>query len=225
MVIQFIFTRGRNMNLKDGSFVEDIDPNQLLKATKTCIISVENEADMLETKFESKLKPVLKGFYKFGSMYPLGPKEVNELLAESKRAVTALRDISSGSGIEVINNRSKLLFEYPTVPSRGLKLIELCICDEINRINPYKVDRSVAASIERMFLPNAVVDLQEVAECCNSIVADVLDFVGEDVWHIYNVSFNRTDLIIERTVDYRIYDWHLQRFKNIVSDDEVIRDH
>lgn len=213
------------MSLKEGSLAEDIDPNLLLKATKTGIISVENEADMLETRFEDKLKPVIKGFYKFGDMYPLGPKEVNELINESKKALTALRDINSGSGIEVINNRSKILFEYPTVPSRGLKLIELCICDEINKLNPFKVDRSIAATMERMFLPNAVIDLQDIAVCCSPIIADVLEFVGDDVWHIYNVSFNRTDLIIERTVDYRIYDWHLQRFKNIFSDDEIIRDH
>ena len=37
------------------------------------------------------------------------------------------------------------------------------------------------------------------------------DFVGDDLNHIYSVRGDGQDLIVEKYIDYRIYDWKMQR--------------
>lgn len=47
----------------------------------------------------------------------------------------------------------------------------------------------------------------------DNLVLEVMRFVGRDTWNYYHIKVNGTTLVIEKGLDYRIYQWHLKEIK------------
>lgn len=47
----------------------------------------------------------------------------------------------------------------------------------------------------------------------DDLIMDIHKFVGRDVHHIYFTKLNGTSVIVEKTIDYRIYEWYQYKAK------------
>lgn len=218
------------MRLDKAVFPADFEPNSLLVPTERWIFPVESAADYLERTYKDALLPLQAGKYLEGSIFPIPtvtPTPVENFyfnyqtgnyqrLADTSGQVVEGIELNDGS----VRKKKHVYYDEPTVPSRGLRLVEMAVRQEISNLNPWCNDRSTAAAMGRMFKPEFVPDVDDILSACSNVMDSVAAAVGDDNWHIYLLHFNRTDLVVEKTVDYRIYDWHLKRHNEYVATDE-----
>jgi hypothetical protein len=203
------------MYLNNRFTMEDLDPTSLLEPTQFIILPVINEASLLEFKYEDSLLPVKPGVYRTGDIYPLGEKKIDDLLSVGfENRIFSYAD-NTLANLESKTNNSKRLYSQPTLPSRGLQLIELCINQEICKINPFARNSHTEAAINRLITNTAEITSDDIANDCSCILKHVIDFIGNDVWHIYFVRLKGSDITIVKTIDYRIYDWHCSQYKKL----------
>ena len=214
------------MRIEKACFPADSEPNKLLKVTTSLILNVENIASMLENKYEESLLPPLSGLYREGAAYPIKFEEIQNLLQTSKNkpyVMSFADDLHRRLQLNDLDakiNKKEILYDSPTVKARGLRLVELVDKNEISLQSQYLTDASLPVSICRMFKEDTVFSNgKDIMECddaimnqCKSIRDNVSDFIGEDTFHIYRVYTKRYELYIEKLIDWRIYDWHLQRY-------------
>jgi hypothetical protein len=107
---------------------------------------------------------------------------------------------------------------------------------------PYRGCEAAVATIvsyldslcEHTFVPVGKYDLRRIVkpECQETMLAkesyesafdklwlEVQDFVGEDTWHMYYYYVKGTTLVIEKGMDFRIYDWHRRQLMEEVGFD------
>lgn len=109
-------------------------------------------------------------------------------------------------------DKEKYLSSQPTVPYRGVILVELLIRNFIDSVSNIPGRKAYAGRIERhvdpKFVNNDTVDSLEVI--CKSLFMQIDQFIGDDLWHIYYVKRMQFDIIIEKTIDYRIHYYNAQ---------------
>lgn len=216
------------MRLDKAVFPADFEPNSLLVPTERWILPVESAADYLERTYADALLPPPVGKYLEGAILPFVEKQstsvsgfyYNHQTNEYLRLADTSGETVEGVSARETKKKKVVYYDHPTVPSRGLRLVELAARQEISNINPWCNDRSTAAAMGRLFKAEYVPDVDDILSACSVIMDSVSSLIDEDNWHIYFLHFNRTDLVIEKTVDYRIYDWHLKRHNEYVATDE-----
>lgn len=203
------------MSLDNRFTMEDLNPNSLLEPTQFIILPVINEASLLEAKYEDSLMPVKPGVYRAGDIYPLGDKKIDDLVGSGFENKLFSYADNALANLELKVNTARRLYSQPTVPARGLQLIELCINNEISKINPFARNTHTEAAINRLIYGNAEITSDDIANECSNILKHVIEFIGNDVWHIYFVRLKGSDITIVKTIDYRIYDWHCSQYKKL----------
>ncbi len=48
------------------------------------------------------------------------------------------------------------------------------------------------------------------------LIDDLRSFIGKDTWHIYHTSLIRTDMRVDKIVDYRIHEYHRLKREGII---------
>lgn len=198
----------------------------LLRTTQTYFLPVFNTAVILENHFGDVLIPHAKGIYKVGDIYPsiipgkqYFSQKLNKLNQSITTPVTDLNKVNDTVVDEIGNiviprammlNKESYLRNEPTVPTRGLILVELLVKRYIESITPYVKYSMYNNKIISNFKPEGVELFVEghIDEICKSLYAQINTFIANDVWFIYFVKYMGIDLIIEKSTDWRICEYY-----------------
>lgn len=140
---------------------------------------------------------------------------------------TEVHLVRAGNPGKVINPaflkaKKKLFSRTPSYNEMAINLIYAYAVRIINYLAPVNRWHTVCFSDINAFL----IEDYDTSEVENAIEAalDPLfimlkDFIGNDTWHLYTPQLKGTSIIIEKIIDYRIYDWYqIQRQQH--DDDE-----
>lgn len=165
------------------------------------------------------------GVYIKGSMTPLIPS--NLLIMDTNSAVIksydellkAKTDVYTTTGDLVITQRdlrlkAKYLSNGPDIPVSVINMA-MAVVEEYLSVN-CKYSRSVHRARSNSYLKEDVVSLEmdgKIEDAFCKLLDEVHNFIRNDTWHIYFYRLKGTTLIIEKTIDWRIYDWHCIQHK------------
>lgn len=205
--------------------------SDILVANSHIILSLGEVASFIERKYAKVIKPYAKGIYKIGERYPSVVSDVTYFVKDTQdhNKVEQLTDISSLTDTSYIvdennsvvidnfyiKNRDSALSMSPSLPIHGYEIAKQAIAHYIGKRNPYTRDASTALNhISKLLIDG--IDHQDAItfildECVFTPVYMQIDsFIGKDIYHVY---FYKTvsicDLVIEKTIDWRAYQWHL----------------
>ena len=120
--------------------------------------------------------------------------------------------------------KNKLVSNRPILPYHGIKLINAFVVDHIQRqlqwtknscyfervvpdilkltaFDPVNLDRN--AEIEEIRSKEMYLIKGQIELMCNSLMIDIDQFIGLYDWNIYHISQKETELVIERSIDWR----------------------
>ena len=198
----------------------------LLKTSQTYFLPVFNYAVMIEKQFGDVMTPSAKGIYKVGDIYPsiipnkqYYSQKINKFNQCITIPVTDFNKVNdtiideSGNVIipkGMMINKENYLRNEPSVPSRGLILVELMIKRYIESINPWVKYSMQNNKIISNFKPEGVELFTDghIDKMCESLFAQISTFIANDVWHIYFVKYSSLDIIIEKSIDWRIHEYY-----------------
>jgi hypothetical protein len=110
----------------------------------------------------------------------------------------------------MMRNKERYLGNLPSLPSRSIVIIEMIIRDLVGRTTEYGSKATYQQEIYNLLLPeyHFIQDQNLLEDTIPSVVQRVLNFIGEDTWHIYQIRRNNGNVVLEKTIDYRIYEYH-----------------
>lgn len=214
------------------SFFNDI------QTTEKLLLSSLANAVLIEQHFGAFLLPPPQGIYKNGEVDPCiintepyffeddkskfyTDKTFFQFSGKSLQPISDINSVTSNVYDKLgriiipefmMKDKERFLSSTPTVPYRGVILVELLIRNYIDSISNIPGKKSYAGRIERhvdpRFVDHTVIDSLEVI--CKSLFLQVEQFIGDDLWHIYYVKRIQFDIIIEKTIDYRIHYYNTQ---------------
>jgi hypothetical protein len=106
----------------------------------------------------------------------------------------------------VVARKELLLTERPTVPVRALGVLQALILthfykrDYGNLLGQQLTEAGIEAYREHQ------IDFRDQLESLYDLLTD---FIGEDIYHLYEITFHEMDVYLDKLVDYRIYEWTL----------------
>lgn len=137
-----------------------------------------------------------------------------------------------------IENKDRFLYNYPTVPTIGFEVAKLCIEMQISRLNIYTNEHSsLRYRLDNCFISQNHFDFEDNPNnnkifSTDLVISDmylssyydqVESFIGKDTSHIYFYKRKGIcDLLIEKTIDWRAYQWELQRINKSQHDNSTI---
>ncbi len=196
-----------------------------LRTTQTFFLPVFNYAFLIEKQYGELIIPPPVGIYRVGDIYPVitnNKKYYSQRVTKNNQFITTpITDLNSvtdtvldeiGNVILpafVMKNKEQYLRNESTVPARGFMIVELLVKKYIESLAPWSKYSMYNSKLASHFKPEGsdLFNNGQIENLCKSLFMQVADFVGDDVWHIYFVKFIGLDLIIEKTIDYRISQW------------------
>ena len=138
------------------------------------------------------------------SIYPIVPissiSEVNEILLDSDYNVLLPEYI--------MVNKNRYLSNIPNLPVIGLSVVETYLFSLFfnNNYNSSVIN----------YLTNEGIDLYnsgdiDIETLINDLIYQCKIFIGKDIHFIYDITFNSLNVIIDKLVDIRIYEWTLNK--------------
>jgi hypothetical protein len=215
--------------VKDNSpYYEPVPENELLTPTGVLVLDADKYADFLMgdgllnkvvTPEEGLYLPwSVKPFLPAGVYYPAG-RYGDELLAIT--SLDALLDIDCPVVHEkypkriiqhtVIKKYKKLLRKQPPYNISAVKLIFAFVVATIRGlapVNSYHVGRfpTIEDCLDEQY---HTVEVSDTIECAlDSLYLALREFVGRDTWHLYDMKLVGTSIVIEKLIDYRVFDWY-----------------
>ena len=198
----------------------------LLKVTQTFYLPIFTYAMMIERQFGEFLNPPRPGIYRVGDIYPcIEPtklyyaQKINKNNTCTTTPITDFNLINDTVTDEIGNviipaammrSKEQYLRNEPTVPVRGLILIELLIKKYLDSVATWvkhsmqnqKIVSNIKPEYHEIYWEG---HLEKITE---SLILQVSDFIGHDTWHLYFVKLLGLDLVIEKTSDYRVITFH-----------------
>lgn len=118
-----------------------------------------------------------------------------------------------------IKRRSKYMSLTPSIPVIAIEVAALMVKSYLDSICPYNKTvrsiRSISENTLEEFVKESyhhLIDEDEFDVEFESLLNIVSEFVGDDLWFIYTHRIKGTDLIIEKLIDFRIYDWYRMKY-------------
>lgn len=210
----------------------DLTTVDLLKPTEILVLDLMEYITHInkDPYFEALVEPV-KGVYLPGCLDPVMSLD-NPCYPASKIGIPqfAMIDISSmlACGEDVVNSKGTLLgdvrkirrivkymTDQPSLPVVMLKVMmgvltnylsNLCARTRHN-INVSKYYRYIKPEYEYLIIE------ESYETAMDGMILDINKFVGKDTHHIYFTRLKGTSVIIEKTIDYRIYEWYQYKAK------------
>lgn len=197
--------------------------------TASLVLSLTDNLFELENRLEGCTYKPTPGVYLINTLEPIieagkpyytSKGLINQTPIIGNELAEINDDVFDENGNVVISkhimlNKNAILKNHPSVNTALFKIARLLIEDYINSKCPiFNVNNN--NKITRYLVPEAM-HLYESGEINNYmyVIYDIIDrFIGKDVYHIYFVRTVGLDLIIDKVVDYRIYQWTKQHFGN-----------
>jgi hypothetical protein len=210
----------------------------LLKVTSSAIIEIASYAEILQSKFGDFLEPEVPGVYVAGEIFPriipgreyftkvkvIGHSEALVKINAFENITTAILDENARLVIPkyMVLDKDRYLSNTPTVPARFYILIGLLIQNHLDMLSPITSRRADSRKIINLIKENYedIYESGDLSIACRYILDQVDSFVGNDVWYMYFSKFVGKDVIIEKTCDYRVYQWereHGDEYRGIIK--------
>jgi hypothetical protein len=203
------------------------DPNTLLEYVKEILI-VDLLDYVLALDEEKHILPLVdppQGVYLKGSIKPLldinkkyyfKSKYLNEeegLIKTYKDVLQSKDDIVNEDGnivltLDFIRTRKKFLTIKPDINITAVDIAINLVLTYLNNLCPYTryVSKPNLYYLIKPEYHNLIED-NVYEEAFDSLLTNVYNFVNNDIWFIYFHRVKGSTLIIEKTCDYRIYEW------------------
>lgn len=215
---------------------EDTEPNLLLLQVKARHVFMMDDIGLhLEETYDEVLEPLESGLYRPGSIFPEDRAKLKGIKS-SKDSSLYYYDFETGRQMVnpsarppedlenlISSKKNTFLLEKPTVPARGIRLMAAMFEYHLDQIAPYRkrttgIDRVAALLKPDVDLPAFIEN--ELTPTVHDELLDLNKFIADDLWFIYCTKIYGTSILIEKTVDFRVYDWHYQRYEKRQSTDE-----
>jgi hypothetical protein len=198
----------------------------LLVPTQTLFLGALSYAVLIEQNYGQFLQPVTEGIYRPGDTEPILRADRNYFtisyingnvqykpLSDFKTCLDAVYDEYGKLLITefAMIHKENFLTKEPTVPVKGLAMVELLVTNyltSISQIPGFK--KNLNHKIDNLLLEGyAYLNYEgHLENICEPLLRMITTFVGNDTWYYYFIRKTMTDLIIEKTIDYRIYEYH-----------------
>lgn len=210
-----------------------MESDRLLKETKAVIIiNLMDYIQELIKKYEHTFKEPESGIYLVDSATPLlKPTQAyfSESSFKSQTPLTSLDDVEEQVVDEngdiiiptyIMRRKSKMLSSKPTLPVRALQIAFETIQDQIDELLIHTPAREYGSGVKLHIKPeyHYLVTDGYIEASLGKLVRDISLFVGSDIWNLYYFKLNKTDLLIEKGIDFRVYDWTLKKEQEVFSD-------
>lgn len=199
-----------------------MESDRLLKEVeKVLVVDLMQYTGLLHKKYGECLVKPDDGIYMVGATEPIikaGQVVYSESSFKTQTPLKSLDDvvegIVDGDGASIISpafmrHRKKFLHTKPTLPIREIQIASIVADDYIDSMLPYSPARETYAGLREHIKPeyHYLIEEGHIEAALTKLISEVSCFVGSNIWNIYFFELNRTDLIIKRSVDFRVYDW------------------
>lgn len=195
------------------------------QVTKQLFLDAAPVAEAIEAQLGAYLLPPEQGIYLPTSGQPvMRPhnfyyqlKRTSANAAPQKVAVTAIEEIASdvydAEDVVVVPAKlAKYVKLEPALPARGLAVLSTAVDWTLTGAAAWSKRDSAPLTA---FLADHLKDehrkddvvLQRLSDLTLDLRYDTRQFVGQDLWVIHIHSQRGRDIVVEKTVDFRIFDW------------------
>jgi len=204
-----------------------------LEIEASITINAEDCAGAIEIYCADYFVPPPKGIYSNtqvdcvmvdgGSYYTLtkGPNGVVRTpvtdLYKVKKGLSVYKEVQGTDVVVVsamqLSNKEKCLSDLPIRPYRGMKIVDLLINNQINSFLAYRKGvKDLYTNIGGQFKHDLPSDLLEknigaISEQYGDIQRDIREFLNNKNWNIYFVKIKNYTVTIQRSMDWRAYEW------------------
>lgn len=182
-------------------------------------------AAQIESLFGPYLQPYDRGIYLRGSIVPaMVPGRTYFRLDKGLDGIAVrvpVNDICDVKGdvyninldIVIQARRAKQVSLEPTIPVQGIRIIYAFIEEILNDNSAWSRLESctLEAVLKKFILPEHHGNTRLISRMIDTMLDiqnDVMQFLGKDKWIMHFLKMNRTDIFIERSIDFRIFDWN-----------------
>ena len=200
-------------------------PEDLLKkVTSYTLVDLQHQSIKLMNEFGDVFVPPKEGLYLEGFVDPI--LKGNKLYYarkdfQKRKAIKSLDHVidldddiyddqkNIVMSRRFINNKKKHLTTRPKISISAIFAIRACILNYLYGVCRY-ARVGLRLSPESFIIDDFIDKLNEksMESFFSEILEEIHDFIGEDTWHIYFCRTKNTVLVIEKSIDYRIFDWY-----------------
>lgn len=199
----------------------------------TIVLNMEDCASFIELSCADMLLEPPKGIYSNSSIEPVMVSGGNYYTVTAsatgtvRTPVSDISEIKKGmsvytevSGIDKmvlsslqIQNKDRCLSSFPMRPYRGIKIAEQLITNQIDNFIKYRNGSKDLYRNIRIHFKKEVDDkvfqeiLREIKEQYADTKSVIREFMGKHDWHLYFVKLKGSTITIQKSIDYRAYDW------------------
>ena len=211
----------------------DFFTHEILTPSGFIILNLGELSNFIENKYKNYLEEPPLGIYKIGEQIPsLRHNEicfVRNIKDDNYQEPLVNFDLLNVDNYLVnnkgnviidnfyIKNKNSMLFNKPTIPTTGYNLVKSIVNFYIANKNIYtKESTNILAGMYKFIKPcddqlgiiNGVIS----ENCFESVYQQLNAFIAKDINHIYFYkSVGICDLIVEKTIDWRAHQWHLEQ--------------
>ena len=196
-------------------------PTDFTTPTSSLLLPVLNIANAIEACHGQYLLHPQEGYYLPHSLEPI-PSElyiVNKTktalipyTGDIRKLTCSIYDKYSNvvASDSIMKEQEKYLFSTPKLPVQGLKMVKALVENRIECFLPWVQYQTSRRYIYNL-LKSSDVDIFEngsLDRLMESIYQMLDDFIKRDIWFIYFIKYIGLDLIVEKTIDFRVKEWH-----------------
>lgn len=196
-------------------------PTDFTTPTSSLLLSVLNIANIIEACYGQYLIHPQEGYYLPHSLEPI-PTElyiVNKTktalipyTGDIRKLTCSIYDKYSNiiANDSIMKEQEKYLFSTPKLPVQGLKMVKALVENRVECFLPWVKYQTSQRYIYNL-LKSSDIDIFEngsLDRLMESIYQMLDDFIKRDIWFIYFIKYIGLDLIVEKTIDFRVKEWH-----------------
>jgi len=218
-----------------------IDINDVLRTTNEVLVIdlLEHALHLEYDPYMISLKDPQPGIYLAGSVDPIIKGNTDyyyrSSLLNDKTKILNFEDILNTNEVIVdkdnkiiitpsdIKQKKKYLSLEPTVPSMAIKLareVAIIFLNSLCKHTKINIERTDLSKYIKEEYHN-LIETEAFESELEKLWLDILKFVNSDTWNIYFIKSKNTTLIIEKSIDYRIYDWYRIKFEKEETDNSL----
>lgn len=199
--------------------------DELLRTSQVLVLPIFSTAALLEQQFGDFFQPPTEGIYKVGETQPCmfvnrlyhsekllpGGSSIKSPITNFDKTFSHVVDNDGNLIIPeyMMKDKKRFLSTYPTVPARGIMLVEMLVCSHIESMCIHTKHFHFKQKIDQQLLDSGLYLHYDghLGKVCSSLFNQIDYFMENDLWHIYFTKRIQQDLYVEKTIDFRIYEW------------------
>lgn len=204
-----------------------------LEIESTITLNIEDCASYIESYCADKLLAPPKGIYSNsriepvmvdgGNYYTVEFKEGRTFrtpvhdLGTVKKNLSVYTEVNGVDRVVVTNlqllNKDRCLSHLPIRPYRGVKIVEQLITNQIDSFIKYRkgtkdlysqICSHLQSPLDEEALETIMGAIKEQYSDTRQVIQE---FMGKHDWHLYFIKFKGGTVTIQKSIDYRAYDW------------------